>query len=178
MNIDPSSSGVDTSSQMIISSDDFTQNFVQTRSYRCTFCKRGFSNAQALGGHMNIHRKDRAKLKEFSCDNLLSLEIKSSSDCEDSPPEKSSTSEMENETKKQCSDEEPDDLQIMQDNLIESLPLFAEAPSMKGGDQEEKEEGGTFDKHVEDRSKVELGYGELDLELRLGPEPHDAKSKP
>ncbi|XP_058215210.1 transcriptional regulator TAC1-like [Rhododendron vialii] len=36
------------------------------RSYTCTFCKRGFSNAQALGGHMNIHRKDRAKLKEFS----------------------------------------------------------------------------------------------------------------
>ncbi|CAN0854370.1 Transcriptional regulator TAC1 [Linum grandiflorum] len=34
-----------------------------TRSYECTFCKRGFSNAQALGGHMNIHRKDKAKLK-------------------------------------------------------------------------------------------------------------------
>lgn len=31
------------------------------RSYECTFCKRGFTNAQALGGHMNIHRKDRAK---------------------------------------------------------------------------------------------------------------------
>ncbi|XP_062085474.1 transcriptional regulator TAC1-like [Humulus lupulus] len=34
------------------------------RSYECTFCKRGFSNAQALGGHMNIHRKDKAKLKQ------------------------------------------------------------------------------------------------------------------
>ncbi|XP_020590175.1 zinc finger protein 11-like [Phalaenopsis equestris] len=33
------------------------------RSYECNFCKRGFSNAQALGGHMNIHRKDRAKMK-------------------------------------------------------------------------------------------------------------------
>ncbi|KAG5236329.1 transcriptional regulator SUPERMAN [Salix suchowensis] len=30
------------------------------RSYGCSFCKRGFTNAQALGGHMNIHRKDRA----------------------------------------------------------------------------------------------------------------------
>ncbi|KAL9390002.1 hypothetical protein Peur_018607 [Populus x canadensis] len=30
------------------------------RSYECSFCKRGFTNAQALGGHMNIHRKDRA----------------------------------------------------------------------------------------------------------------------
>nr|XP_043630547.1 transcriptional regulator TAC1-like [Erigeron canadensis] len=32
------------------------------RSYECTFCKRGFTNAQALGGHMNIHRKDKSKL--------------------------------------------------------------------------------------------------------------------
>ncbi|MBA0645427.1 hypothetical protein Goklo_013529 [Gossypium klotzschianum] len=31
------------------------------RSYKCVFCKRGFTTAQALGGHMNIHRKDRAK---------------------------------------------------------------------------------------------------------------------
>ncbi|KAH0470458.1 hypothetical protein IEQ34_000181 [Dendrobium chrysotoxum] len=29
------------------------------RSYECNFCKRGFLNAQALGGHMNIHRRDR-----------------------------------------------------------------------------------------------------------------------
>ncbi|XP_054800180.1 transcriptional regulator TAC1-like [Prosopis cineraria] len=33
------------------------------RSYECVFCKRGFTTAQALGGHMNIHRKDRAKTK-------------------------------------------------------------------------------------------------------------------
>ncbi|PKU67897.1 Transcriptional regulator TAC1 [Dendrobium catenatum] len=32
------------------------------RSYLCIFCKRGFCTAQALGGHMNIHRKDRAKI--------------------------------------------------------------------------------------------------------------------
>ncbi|KAL1828995.1 hypothetical protein DCAR_0208279 [Daucus carota subsp. sativus] len=33
------------------------------RSYQCVFCKRGFTTAQALGGHMNIHRKDRAKTR-------------------------------------------------------------------------------------------------------------------
>lgn len=32
------------------------------RSYKCVYCKMGFTNAQALGGHMNIHRKDRANL--------------------------------------------------------------------------------------------------------------------
>ncbi|GFP96809.1 transcriptional regulator tac1 [Phtheirospermum japonicum] len=28
------------------------------RLYECVFCRRGFNTAQALGGHMNIHRKD------------------------------------------------------------------------------------------------------------------------
>ncbi|XP_076901623.1 uncharacterized protein LOC143556080 [Bidens hawaiensis] len=37
-----------------------------SRSYECNFCKGGFTNAQALGGHMNIHRKHKAKLKESS----------------------------------------------------------------------------------------------------------------
>lgn len=34
------------------------------RSYSCHFCKREFRSAQALGGHMNVHRRDRAKLKQ------------------------------------------------------------------------------------------------------------------
>ncbi|KAG9135866.1 hypothetical protein Leryth_002576 [Lithospermum erythrorhizon] len=34
------------------------------RSYFCSFCKREFRSAQALGGHMNVHRRDRAKLKQ------------------------------------------------------------------------------------------------------------------
>ncbi|KAI3449744.1 hypothetical protein Pfo_006409 [Paulownia fortunei] len=38
------------------------------RSYECVFCKRGFNTAQALGGHMNIHRKDRARNKPTSID--------------------------------------------------------------------------------------------------------------
>ncbi|GAB4841692.1 hypothetical protein Ancab_022414 [Ancistrocladus abbreviatus] len=39
------------------------QNSYETsavRSYDCVFCRQGFTSAQALGGHMNIHRKDRA----------------------------------------------------------------------------------------------------------------------
>ncbi|KAJ8648264.1 hypothetical protein MRB53_001287 [Persea americana] len=34
------------------------------RFYECMFCKRGFSTAQALGGHMNIHRRDRARIRQ------------------------------------------------------------------------------------------------------------------
>lgn len=51
------------------SSDENDNNKLGTsigRFYECTFCKRGFTNAQALGGHMNIHRKDKAKSKPKS----------------------------------------------------------------------------------------------------------------
>ncbi|CAI9768346.1 unnamed protein product [Fraxinus pennsylvanica] len=34
------------------------------RSYSCSFCNREFKSAQALGGHMNVHRRDRAKLQQ------------------------------------------------------------------------------------------------------------------
>ncbi|CAL9133051.1 unnamed protein product [Musa textilis] len=34
------------------------------RSYSCSFCRREFRSAQALGGHMNVHRRDRAKLRQ------------------------------------------------------------------------------------------------------------------
>ncbi|GMI69314.1 hypothetical protein HRI_000600700 [Hibiscus trionum] len=34
--------------------------------YTCSFCKREFRSAQALGGHMNVHRKDRARLRLLS----------------------------------------------------------------------------------------------------------------
>ncbi|CAL1374572.1 unnamed protein product [Linum trigynum] len=37
------------------------------RSYPCSFCRREFRSAQALGGHMNVHRRDRARLKQQQC---------------------------------------------------------------------------------------------------------------
>ncbi|KAI3811808.1 hypothetical protein L1987_21540 [Smallanthus sonchifolius] len=39
------------------------------RSYTCSFCRREFRSAQALGGHMNVHRRDRARLKKISTSN-------------------------------------------------------------------------------------------------------------
>ncbi|KAM7464038.1 hypothetical protein LguiA_032159 [Lonicera macranthoides] len=39
------------------------------RSYSCSFCRREFRSAQALGGHMNVHRRDRARLKQSPCPN-------------------------------------------------------------------------------------------------------------
>lgn len=43
------------------SSEETDQITDETRAYGCIFCKRGFTTAQALGGHMNIHRKERTK---------------------------------------------------------------------------------------------------------------------
>ncbi|KAK6914054.1 hypothetical protein RJ641_021375 [Dillenia turbinata] len=62
------------------SSEQVSDDIGTGRSYECTFCKRGFTNAQALGGHMNIHRKDRAKTKQVvtPSSNVLSS---SSSSC-------------------------------------------------------------------------------------------------
>ncbi|KAI5056077.1 hypothetical protein GOP47_0029598 [Adiantum capillus-veneris] len=36
------------------------------RAYPCSFCRREFRSAQALGGHMNVHRRDRARLRHSS----------------------------------------------------------------------------------------------------------------
>ncbi|XP_024968700.1 transcriptional regulator SUPERMAN-like [Cynara cardunculus var. scolymus] len=46
------------------------------RSYECTYCKHGFTTAQALGGHMNIHRKDRAKIRRSNPSNNKSPSIR------------------------------------------------------------------------------------------------------
>ncbi|KAK6120335.1 hypothetical protein DH2020_046026 [Rehmannia glutinosa] len=180
MDLDPSKN----SDEMIIwgTHDDFGQNIVQTRSYRCTFCKRGFSNAQALGGHMNIHRKDRAKLKEFSRENLLSLDITKSTDCEDSPPHDFSGTENLSLQENQSSDDKNDDLDRDEgrqdhsdtDLLVNEglIPLFDEGPSGNSGGDKEEVSARHFDKQVVDKV-------ELDLELRLGPhEPQYEKSKP
>ncbi|XP_062073279.1 transcriptional regulator SUPERMAN-like [Humulus lupulus] len=50
---------------------DFSSEYYQcheisswaVKSYTCSFCKRQFKSAQALGGHMNVHRRERARLR-------------------------------------------------------------------------------------------------------------------
>ncbi|KAJ9172059.1 hypothetical protein P3X46_015346 [Hevea brasiliensis] len=42
--------------------DDSSGFLWPQRNYTCNFCKRQFNSAQALGGHMNVHRRDRAML--------------------------------------------------------------------------------------------------------------------
>ncbi|KAF8695252.1 hypothetical protein HU200_037469 [Digitaria exilis] len=40
-------------------------------SHTCGYCKREFRSAQGLGGHMNVHRMDRARLIHHQCSSHL-----------------------------------------------------------------------------------------------------------
>ncbi|KAG4969045.1 Transcriptional regulator SUPERMAN [Glycine soja] len=50
-----------------IADQDYVNGFPwPPRSYTCSFCRKEFKSAQALGGHMNVHRRDRARLRQSS----------------------------------------------------------------------------------------------------------------
>ncbi|KAJ1270120.1 hypothetical protein BS78_06G030400 [Paspalum vaginatum] len=44
-------------------------------SYTCGYCRREFRSAQALGGHMNVHRRDRARLRQCCTAHPASLPV-------------------------------------------------------------------------------------------------------
>ncbi|CAA6655478.1 unnamed protein product [Spirodela intermedia] len=50
------------------------------------FCKRGFSSAQALGGHMNVHRRDRTRIRRPPGDPPATEPSRSSAKFSPTPP--------------------------------------------------------------------------------------------
>ncbi|XP_008778117.1 zinc finger protein 6-like [Phoenix dactylifera] len=155
----------------------------RTRSYDCTFCKRGFSNAQALGGHMNIHRKDRAKLKQpsnqsqqfpFDVSNKFAPSYSPTLKNYPSQPMHGSQDKGPMSTSPWMAPSEQDipGNRILDEGWPRQLSLFAERPS-RGDDPAS---GGSGER-PEDQIEQSGGFGaaakELDLELRLGPEPTD-----
>ncbi|KAK7339689.1 hypothetical protein VNO77_20370 [Canavalia gladiata] len=137
----------------------------QVKSYSCSFCKRGFSNAQALGGHMNIHRRDRAKLKQSSEENLLSLDISIKANTTDHNNDPVDLEEKilfqldSGEVKHARNHKNPFTFPYNDDQrgmLIGTPQLPHHLPSFVLG------------------QRIEEKKGELDLELRLGLEPQES----
>ncbi|XP_057459214.1 transcriptional regulator SUPERMAN-like [Lotus japonicus] len=73
------------------------------RSYTCSFCRKEFKSAQALGGHMNVHRRDRARLRQLSPTDL-NLNLNNNPNCSSTsslsllPPPPSSSSNSSSAT--------------------------------------------------------------------------------
>ncbi|KAJ9180688.1 hypothetical protein P3X46_008901 [Hevea brasiliensis] len=163
--------------QMMWSLDDHWGSGI-ARSYICSFCKKGFSNAQALGGHMNIHRKDRAKLREASDENLLSLDITKSMNPANPADHPHQVSEDKNLLVLESSEEGSS---VPKTSYSLSLEDDAGTPGNKGATFSADAKVGNWPDGDEDKN-MQLSHRptaqiiELDLELRLGPEPHETSS--
>ncbi|MBA0848183.1 hypothetical protein Goshw_029407 [Gossypium schwendimanii] len=157
------------------SSDE--QGASPARSYDCTFCKRGFSNAQALGGHMNIHRRDKAKLKQPSPTHETTATTQQSNfDISKIIPSYSHTPSSHGKRRWVLQDDGADArTDKTSDHIVGSqirqLPLFDEKPSKSDQNPRSQVQEG-LEKGFSS-TQPPLG-SELDLELRLGPEPHDS----
>ncbi|KAF8401842.1 hypothetical protein HHK36_012789 [Tetracentron sinense] len=152
--------------------DQFNHDVGTGRSYECVFCKRGFTTAQALGGHMNIHRKDRARISQPAVpsvtnkpgDEYASAEFHPS--ISSHPPQYSASAEAQRNYHKYfpaatSSTRHTDDSKIQKprpsgqvgEDWRTSLSLRIGSTRVEGNEEDEIQDG------KED---------ELDLELRLG----------
>lgn len=157
----------------------------QVKSYKCSFCKRDFSNAQALGGHMNIHRKDRAKLREISIETsdiqkhvspFLPDHVQAPSNIDESILQQDiSSDDMSSPSKRPCVTLEEQEQHQHHHSISKGkdenhegdllqLPLFVDSPSKEEINCVETQEGNNKD------MELSVDDSKLDLELRLGPE--------
>ncbi|KAJ4725731.1 transcriptional regulator TAC1-like [Melia azedarach] len=158
------------------------------RSYDCTFCKRGFSNAQALGGHMNIHRKDKAKLKQAAA---AATSNKSNQQCFDISKIRASYSPIPTNRIIEGTDQETsatrwrpwipseendatESDKIIQLGQVRQLPLFVERPFRI--DQNPVPGSQVHAGRAEKDPSSSSSESDLDLELRLGLDPQDSTS--
>uniref|UniRef100_A0A7N0UGE9 C2H2-type domain-containing protein n=1 Tax=Kalanchoe fedtschenkoi TaxID=63787 RepID=A0A7N0UGE9_KALFE len=141
------------------------------RSFKCSFCKRGFSNAQALGGHMNIHRKDRARLRQLSCND----DDHDHDDDDTAQEHKHSMSNYHHRIRrlKRSGDRGRESHSLQQQQQQQQQPplnLFIQVEAgqwVAGCDDHGMMHGGHHDESYHEDEDL---LPELDLELRLGPD--------
>ncbi|KAK1354682.1 Plastid transcriptionally active 16 [Heracleum sosnowskyi] len=153
----------------------------EVRIYKCTFCERGFSNAQALGGHMNIHRRDRARLKELEIPSsyVVVRGDSHSSHQLPSPDYRNFLHSVSSDQERNCTHKRPlvfveaDDQESRRrtagiKEVMQQHPLFSKRSSTSNELRSPIFVDGDVEKIIPRTSS----FG-LDLELRLGPEPHN-----
>ncbi|GJU51696.1 transcriptional regulator SUPERMAN-like protein [Tanacetum coccineum] len=137
------------------------------RSYGCMYCKHGFTTAQALGGHMNVHRKDKAKSRSsFSSKKTNSKHNQpcSITSCTLGHHQEGQTQEFLLSSSPTITDENCGKYQNLSGSMtspsLEEMRVLGLSLSLEFGQslQEESMRGRNEDK-------------ELDLELRLGYDP-------
>ncbi|XP_021765471.1 zinc finger protein 11-like [Chenopodium quinoa] len=119
------------------------------RSYTCTFCKREFRSAQALGGHMNVHRRDRARLHHQS-----TVQAQAQAQARSMVTSTSPTSSLFYQLANCRSST----------NNFEVMPSNSRCSNYIGMQVNEMSQGVIKVNNHEERAPIE----ELDLELRLG----------
>ena len=148
------------------------------RSYDCTYCKRGFSNAQALGGHMNIHRREKKAVHKQVVLNKTQPSLDKSRETlpkNSSWPLETKTSSSDKSNTVQwpwMPSQQGDDQTPHVGEEVQQLPLFVETSSEKDnkpGSQLHR----NIDKDLSSTTTHALSGSGIDLELRLGPEPQD-----
>ncbi|KGN65749.1 transcriptional regulator TAC1 [Cucumis sativus] len=153
------------------------------RSYECNFCKRGFTNAQALGGHMNIHRKEKAKLKQSITTSSLSSSPNKM--VVDTPKMMSTPTRLpwvviSPSTRKEHGRSKGGLEETLISEEFQQLPLFVENnPSNMDQNLEIRQVlpiDVDCDSKLGSPSRHGSSVSELDLELRLGPEPQNSTS--
>ncbi|GMH26520.1 hypothetical protein Nepgr_028363 [Nepenthes gracilis] len=147
-------------------------------SYTCNFCKKGFSNAQALGGHMNIHRRVRAKLRQSSSSEDKKIQSVGAEKeyFDQNPPARSESSDHDDDEggtlKRPWIDRVLGYEGYQGRDEMGKLLLRRPLPSFVDGAycMEDREESARDVAGRDDRSPA------LDLELRLGSEPRQVST--
>ncbi|CAA7033614.1 unnamed protein product [Microthlaspi erraticum] len=131
----------------------------QSRSYVCSFCVRGFSNAQALGGHMNIHRRDRAKLRQKLMEDSKDAVVESDSS---EVVSLELNEQQQEEEAMACEDDHDDQDQDMDKDTSpgQKLGFLVQETKLGANDRGNVVDGSSSSNHGQSE--------ELDLELRLG----------
>nr|GLL43604.1 transcriptional regulator SUPERMAN-like [Ipomoea trifida] len=154
------------------------------RSYTCSFCRREFRSAQALGGHMNVHRRDRARLRqspprEGQFSSLLNLNLADPSAINPNPNPSCYTSTISSPPSSPPRKPLPGFVPTLpfasssgemgKWTKIEGIPVMKNmvVKGFKNGFEVHQNPAASFS----DEAKLELKIGfkeDLDLELRLG----------